>query len=593
MYPVSQFYLEAIAQRATAWHLKVEVKKSRQGPSLITLSGADLLIDSTSFSRKATSGRSFSVGGVCSTEVGLTLSSIGVYKLKKLDLLHKGICFDITVWLRTEDPNQSQDDYTVNQDGTENQTGKVHMGYYYIYSVESSIYQCKVTLYDSMIAFAVDITTQDQINLQQGFRTIEGWLERFCESCSTEDYILGVAPGLSRRIANAEATFTIDRDQTMDSYRNAIGYLSVLAGGFAVINREGLLDIVSYSQTPAYEFEHEKVMEYSTAEDTYIIGAIKTTIAGFNYESRTSELVGREVVPIYLNENVFLRGRQPQDAENLSEDVKTQVDAITAHITGIKFRGGSITVSGHPELDVGDCISFPAIYVDKSPEDKGVLSDVYDYFIICEHDYDFHGYSTLVCDELGDPSSEESSKLSSSFKSSGGGSGGGGVTNSVEYILGYETLQLERGFREQMFNALFLLQANIGATFTITLNGYVEEPGDIHFEFVYDNVSVYTPFKVTLLPGWWGDSYTFFLTPIPQDLQHNLIVFIASDGAKFSISAGNYQLIVNGSGVQGKQEDWTGRFDIEDRVTKIKLRPLILLNDVEDEVSQVLEQGGE
>lgn len=589
MYNVSDFYLDAINKEFTEWRIKVNVKLNKDSETLLVLNGdEDFLSETVKLSSQATSSNTFTIGGVCSSELNISLSSEGIYKLKQLNLLRKYVCFDVNVWILTDDENQNKDDFTFNIDGSENKTGKVHIGYFYIYTVKNSDYKCDLKLYDAMLAFAKDISTKDQINLQQGFRTIYEWLNLFCKSCSDDTFKLGVASGLSLRIANNDETFTIDRDQSMDSYRNAIGYLTVLAGGFAVINRDGLLDIISFNNDNVYHFSHKKIMSYELSEEEYLIDSIKTTVAGFDYDSKTTEYVNENnTITIYLNENKYLRGRQPTDSEELSQIVKDEVDNITSHISGLRFLGGNIEVVGHPELDLGDCISFTKYYL--SNVSSTPIEALYENFLICGINWDFQGYSSLKCNEYGDQSSENSSKLSSSFKRSNSGGGGkDGVINSIERLVGLKRITISKYFDQKLFDAYFLVNADIGAQFTVTVTGEVIKEGDIYFRFIYDVEEYFYKPKYYCRLGYKTFSLTCYLDPINIDYQHRLQVYIISNGAIIDVRDYDYQLIVMANGIVGADPSWTGRYDLSDSVQSFDMDNIIVLEGFEDELSHEL-----
>ncbi len=284
MYSVNQKYIDKMSSDDTKdFTFKLNVKLHKDAATLLTLTPDDVESDSLKLSRQATSNNYFTLGGVCSSKLTMSLTSSGVDKLLEAGLLRKDICFEYNEWLKVDDVNQSDSDYSINTDGTENTTGKVKNGYFYVNKVENSDYSCNLELYDSMLAFSVDISYNDGIILTQGYRSILELFTLFCESCSTDLYKLTVASDIESRIYNKEVLFSLGNDGSVDSYRNALGYLSILAGGFVVINRDGELDLVNYNNTVVASLDENRVYDYSMSEVEYEINEISTSVAGFDY----------------------------------------------------------------------------------------------------------------------------------------------------------------------------------------------------------------------------------------------------------------------------------------------------------------------
>ena len=170
MYSVNQKYIDKISSDDTKdFTFKLNVKLIKDASTLLTLTPNDVEADSLQLSRQATSNSYFTLGGVCSSKLTMSLTSSGVDKLLEAGLLRKDICFEYNEWLKVDDVNQSDSDYSINTDGTENTTGKVKNGYFYVNNVENSDYSCNLELYDSMLAFSIDISYNDGIILTQGY----------------------------------------------------------------------------------------------------------------------------------------------------------------------------------------------------------------------------------------------------------------------------------------------------------------------------------------------------------------------------------------------------------------------------------------
>ena len=90
----------------------------------------------------------------------------------------------------------------------------------------------------------------------------------------------------------------------MDSYRNALGYLSILAGGFVVINRDGELDIVNYNNTVVASIGENRVYDYSMSEVEYEINEISTSVAGFDYTVKNKTSASETLIKLFFRKPI-------------------------------------------------------------------------------------------------------------------------------------------------------------------------------------------------------------------------------------------------------------------------------------------------
>lgn len=609
MFPVSAYYLSSILNSERKWQIKGEVKLSNTSATLVTLENDDFITNTFQINRQSTNSGSFTLGGVCSTRVNLTLTYSGIGKMKSVSALQKGYCVKLAVWLKTSDPNQSDTDYSKNLDLSENTTGKVELGYFHIYNIKNSDYQCDLELYDAMLAFDRDITNQDAIYLYQGAKCISDWLELFCESCSTTNYQLSLADGVASKILNNEALFFIGTDSTLKNYRDAIGYLSILAGGFAIINRDGELDIEFYQTDSVLSVPHNNVMSYDVDDNLYRVAKLSTSIAGFDYSAYNSaQVLGALGAEIFLTENPFLRGIQPEDATELSTTIIDIIDSLMESLENVYFYGGSFEILGRPELDCGDCITINTLVLDKATDT--MVSKVYPNVLICGHNWGYQVWSTVKCNSYVEVTA--SSKPTSSFKTASGG-GGGGATNSTVYFVGTKDLTLQANRTITVFDILFLNKANISAHASVTITADIIQAGDVEFKILYDNVEYWSRPKWSIHEGYYTFSFDIGLASTEVDQQHSLIIqaiskasrhfnirsainqnkdnifdlddrVVALEGGQtggtsdvdrndypmtstiMSVAALDYQIVITASGVRQGEASWTGRYELADDV---------------------------
>jgi hypothetical protein len=570
MFDVSNEYKTSVSSDEKYWTVKCEVSTNKNGEILTTLDKDDFIEDTFKISKQSTSKSSFNIGGVGSKYLTLTLTYKGIKKLKAVNKLIKSTCFKVRQWLKVEDNSQSQDDYSLNLDGSENKTGLVEMGYFYIYDISNSDFNCDLKLYDSMLAFDKDINEKDAIELRDGGSNIYDLLNRFCESCSTDVYKLELEPELEERIINNEYLFYTGSDTTLETYRDAIGWLSILAGGFAEINRKGNLDITSYSNESTLTIEHKNVTEYSVDNNLYEVNKISTSIAGFNYTSISkSTTMGVGHAELYLDENPFLRGIQPEDASALDSKITAIIDNIMTKLTNLKFYGGSFEFTSHPEIDLGDCVTIKTLVLNKDTNETEEVK--YDNVLICSDDWTFHTYNSIKC--LGYIEVTADTKKSSSFKTASSGGGTTKDTNSVIRTVGTKDKNLKANSYVRLIDILFLLSANIESHLSFTGIASIATSGNIEFKITYDNVEYICRPKWTIAnAGYFTFSFDLGLSAVDVDMQHSLKIDAVSTGIVATFAQYDYQAIITASGVSTAEATWTGRYELEDEIPTYTLR---------------------
>lgn len=588
MYSVNQKYIDKInSDTHKDFTFKLNVKLNKDAATLLTLTPDDVESDSLKLSRQATSNSYFTLGGVCSSKLTMSLTPSGVDKMLEAGLLRKDICFEYNEWLKVDDINQSDSDYSINTDGSENLTGKVKNGYFYVSNVENSDYSCNLELYDSMLAFSTDISYNDGIILTQGYRSILDLFTLFCKSCSTDLYKLTVASDIESRIYNKDVLFSLGNDGSVDSYRNALGYLSILAGGFVIINRNGELDIVNYNNTLVASLDENRVYDYSMDEIEYEVNEISTSVAGFDYSVKNKTSASENLIKLFFSENPFLRGIQTVDAKELDATVKSCINNMLLSCQGIKFDGGEFEIDHRPELDLGDCVQFTKAYVDNKT--KNILTKTYNNAILCNIESNFNTFDLMSCNKY-DLESAYGSKSSSSFKTSSSGSS----TSVSSYYTQFLTkdISVSAGREVKLFNCLILLNGDIGAMASFVAVCNITGVGNIQFNIVYDNVAHPIKPRYTLHnEGYFTVSFDVGLDPVEDDMQHSLNIYVKSlDTATLNINTLDAELIINASGVRSAEPTWTGRYELSDSVNAISLPNVINVLNFNDIVTTSFEK---
>ena len=351
---------------------KIFVYNKLGGSLYATLEGDDFFENSLTITSQATSSSSFNIGGVCAGKLTVTLTRAGVSKLKNASALRKGMCWKVVQWNKVADSSQSTKDFSKNTDGTENTSGKCNLGVFYVSAVENNDYSCDITAYDGMLAFDKTVTSVNNQYMQQNKKTVAGWVDWICGICVTGSYSFsyGVASGLP----NSGMSFALSDDKTVSTYRDALGYLSIISGGFCTFDENGAFLIKDYSYTPvSLGMSHKRLITGKFDDKVSEITAVYSSVAGFDFERSSTGSSDKNSVEISISENPFIRGLQPYNKSEMDSSVLTTLNNLTDAIIMKEFYGCDCTLSAYPFIDIGDCISIDRVVVSQSGSSTDVV----------------------------------------------------------------------------------------------------------------------------------------------------------------------------------------------------------------------------
>lgn len=392
----------------------VYVSKGKNGNVLCTLDNTDFIIQTMRLRGSSTSEQTISIGGVCSTEFTMTLTKKGVDKLQSNNSLKKNYCLHVVQWNKVDDENQSSESPIYNVDGSLNTSGRCDLGYYYISKIKNSDYDCEITAYDGMLRFDKAIGAKVLKHMKKNKKTISDWLAYFCTKLNNSYFSFSYS--VSSKIVNSDLEVCISDDSEIDTYRQALGYLSALACGFATFTNNGDLIIQTYNTDTSVESINDKRL-YDYDFDSYVskVTSFSSSVAGFDFSlDYTGDKGSSEEIDIEVSENPFLRGLQKYDSDTLDSRIDTALTNIATSILGVCFYGCNVNVVQRPYLDLGDMVDVQRVVVN---EDGSLSSINTTNIIVCSYDYSFcSSMSVTSSGATGTSTSSSSGKLSSSPK---------------------------------------------------------------------------------------------------------------------------------------------------------------------------------
>lgn len=216
----------------------------------------------------------------------------------------------------------------------------------------------KLTGYDNMLKFDIPIDMTNIIPIS----TIKEAVQAACATCGVE---------LSGDFKNSSLNLAANFDDSM-TWREVVGWCAAAAGGFARINRDGKLEIVTFSKSNAYEINPETTRLSIEVEDHH-------KITGLIYYGTDKPIIyGDKKYPIIIEENNIF--------EMLNDsDLKNMLEGLYNDFVGHTYCGFSLDYLGNPALDEGDYLYLPSAQGD----------NVYALCGKCE--FKHMGKSTLSC----------------------------------------------------------------------------------------------------------------------------------------------------------------------------------------------------
>lgn len=254
---------------------------------------------------------------------------------------------------------------------TENGWESVPMGIYIAdgASVRRKRNTITLTAYDYGILFDCDISS----NIREMSDTAEHIITAVCEWCGVE--FGGMEPDLPNT-----AVLLSPSSQQLQSCRDVIEWCAVLLCGYAVIDREGKLRIISarYYTSAAEELQIvvDKQLKSFERNNIYVTDtrAWISAISAYSgdkrkiYKSTITQNDEQAARAIYtLEKNPLLTGKTEEECDSINGDWLTFVDSF-------KQRGITAEIYGDPALDAGDVLRCSEGDIDQRRSIVGLIT---------------------------------------------------------------------------------------------------------------------------------------------------------------------------------------------------------------------------
>lgn len=580
MQNVSTLFKDSCESNLMDSTFKIFVSKGKSGEVLAVLGVDDFFSDSATIEKQSSNSNVFTIGGVCASKFSFNLKKSGINKLKEANCFRKNYCLTVIQWNKVEDENQSIDDYSLNVDGSENETGKCKLGVYYIATINNKDYSCTVEAYDGMLAYEVVIPKAKLEYMRQNDKNIDDWIAWINDECITEYYDLTYKGSKDELVSGL---FHISDDTEIGTYRDFLGYLSQLSAGFMTFDCDGELFYSCLTLDKPDEIINVKsVLNYDFDSVESFISEFTTAVAGLDYNKSVATVESRNNIKLSIQENLLLRGIQQSETE-LDEQVLSVLDFIAEKTCRYKFFGCDISIIQHPYIDLGDMLEVHHIVVDN---EGAIQTEVKNNVIVNSIVYKLGSEMTIKS-----YSSVTDTTISSQSKASGAmGGGGDGSANAFLHYLGAKDVSLGTGKEVQIFKEYVIIGAGYPCTIALTAMANVTKSGVFYFDIYYDGVlqilnPVYTPSL-----GYQTFSFTLGFDATDKYEVHTVMIKMRSVDCVLEMPAYNSQLIVMASGVKTGSASWTGLYELEDIIERIDTKSIVHIRKLKDSVVRTIQK---
>lgn len=549
-------------------HLSIQCSISLADKVLVTLSEQDIVYDTFNVSKDGLSSDCFSVGGAVVSKVEFTLNSYGYAKLHNAGLDVRSTCMKCT---ETYSDTSNTDIYSDTSDTV------IPVGVFYIDTIENKPANCKVVGYDGLTALDIPIDKQDVVALTAPY-SLKDRLNQIAYRCFVGAYNTTVSEDIVWDTPDSSdvtktTLFSNDGLSSVETYRDVLKFVSALYCGIAYMTPDGKLSLkrIGYQNkakpTALKVKASNNQSDISTSYQTAIVGYYED-VAGFKI---TVPNVTNVTPPMGIirssSENLLLRGCQPpaKEGETYNPDsrITAWVNFISGCLTGTTFTSGYVLTKCHPDIQLGDVLSFSyrAVVYDSLGNPSWGTKNIDDFYVN-KIEY-AHGKPTkFTCLEYRDTSTKD--KKGSSAVSDSSGFGGVKAGNSVlsaynkGSISGADTTEVELVTIRPLLDKGMTTQVSVNVVVSITGTAG-EYKGSLKPHLYVDATE--TSFHAEYL-AFAGKTTIAYSVAIPQHEDSSVHIVTlslkATSGVAWSVEDKQAVLIVNASNVQDEHGQYVG-----------------------------------
>lgn len=579
----STYFSNKISQDNLKWKTKIEFFTSDKTSAVaVTLSDEDLIENTLQIDSQTTGNDNFILGGVSSSQCKFNINVQGINKLNAVHLLKKKSVFRVKVWLQTDDPSQSQVDPSLNTNNTENTSGRLILGIFYIDKIQDNNFDTQIEAYDGMQAFETAVSNIDLQHLYATGATITQYMTRYADTCSVDTY--SISADITVLPDNNSNPLYYSNDLTPQTYREVLGYLSQIGCGFFYLNADGNLAFKKYAQSSVASLPHTKIYDYTQGNETFQTRKVTMNVAAFNVTANSSAQLQGNRAEMFYNENPFVRYMFPDNPNQVPASVQQIINSMLSAVDTLLFTSGSYEIINRPDFEIGDKITVTVKQIDRVTDQ--IVDKTYSDILICKYSWKYQTYASVTSLGYAKASANKQTQNTSKIKQQSTSA----PVNATIRTLGALPLTLSQLGNVKMFTVFYILQRDIESMFTISATLNVLSAGTYRLRIQLDGVDYITqPKQYVADTGYYTFSYTFGTGSFDYDGQHSLVISLISlDTFAASVAINDYQLLLTASAVHETTPQWTGLYEVEDYVESFDILDALNFGTLADNVDALI-----
>ena len=325
MYSVSDAYKSAIQNnsRSFTWSGTIKTTAGR----VYAFTNEDIVKGSGYVSRQCSGSSEIELGSVYAAELGISLFlDVDRYSLEDAE---------VKVFFHMNLPDGTVED--------------VPMGIFYVAEANRKIKTLELKAYDAMLNFEKAYSEAQSSGYPYDFLSV------MATGCGVE---LAQTQEEIEALPNGTELLGIYPDNDIETWRDFLHYLSQALGCFALINREGKLELIQYGNTPVRMINNTHRFSSSFSDFVTRYTAISST----NRRTNTAEYYSLDPddgLTMNLETNPLLQF----GLDEVRERILTNILNTVAVINYVPFDSETV---GDPALDPGDILTFSGGQADET-----------------------------------------------------------------------------------------------------------------------------------------------------------------------------------------------------------------------------------
>lgn len=370
---------------------------------------------------------------------------------------------------------------------------------------------------------------------------------------------------------NTDYTFYITEESSIETYRDVIMYVSQIIGGFATDTNDGKLTFKTYNvSNPTFNINNDTIASSKLGDSSYKLDGM--TIQ-FNNKVLYIQGDNNSVYTLNLESNPLF--------DKLDEELVLVIcNNIWEQIKDLTFRSFDFQYNGNPAIECGDILNNDV---------RGFSS------FITSLSWVYHKKSSVIGAFLDKRTKTQSQGIKKAASTGGGGSS----SNELSIIRYINTEEFKLNTLEtKVLQEYFNIPANVSPLFSFVMITKTELTGLVSIRIVYDNVEVLLKPKFQCSLGYHTLSFTKSLDQTDVDMLHSLSVYATfneDSGQPIEavtpclIEAYDIEANIMGCKLSSGKPEWTGRYELTDKVPLISLPNVINMLDFTSNINVTTE----